>query len=315
MDQSTMVKRKRGLKGREKDLIFYAIVMAWPILQFCVFYIGVNANSFLMAFQKLDLAGRVTEWTFQYMEQGFKAFFGLDGTNVFANAFSRSLQVYAVGLFIGTPLGLFFSYYIYKKLPFCSGFRVLLFMPTIISNIVLVAMYKFFVQDALPIIMEDLFNYEMKLGLLSGRTPSNIRFATILFFNTWAGFGGGVLMYSNAMSGISQEIVDSAHLDGAIGIREFIYITLPGIWPTLSTFLITGVAGIFSNQGGLFNFYGITADVTLRTYGYEMYVRTLQYQITGYPSIAAISLYMTAIAIPVTYLVKWALEKYGPSED
>ena len=90
---------------------------------------------------------------------------------------------------------------------------------------------------------------------------------------------------------------------------------MPGIWPTLSTFLITGVAGIFSNQGGLFNFYGITADVALRTYGYEMYVRTLQYQITGYPSIAAISLYMTAIAVPVTYLVKWALEKFGPSED
>ena len=310
-----MVKKRRGLKGREKDLIFYSLVMAWPILQFCVFYIGVNANSFLMAFQKLNLAGRVTEWTFQYMEQGFKAFFGLDGTTVFANAFRRSLQVYAVGLFIGTPLGLFFSYYIYKKLPFCGGFRVLLFMPTIISNIVLVAMYKFFVQDALPILMEELFDYEMKLGLLSGRAPANTKFATILFFNTWAGFGGGVLMYSNAMSGISQEIVDSAHLDGAIGIREFVYITLPGIWPTLSTFLITGVAGIFSNQGGLFSFYGIAADVDMRTYGYEMYVRTYQYQITGYPSIAAISLYMTAIAVPITYLVKWALETYGPSED
>ena len=126
MDEITMLKRKRGLTGRQKDLVFYILILAWPVLQFCVFYIGVNANSFLMAFQKLDLSGRVTEWTFQYVEQGFKAFFGLDGTTVFANAFRRSLQVYAVGLFIGTPLGLFFSYYIFKKFPLANMFKVFL---------------------------------------------------------------------------------------------------------------------------------------------------------------------------------------------
>ena len=33
------------------DLIFYCVFMAWPVLQFLVYYVGVNINSILMSFQ------------------------------------------------------------------------------------------------------------------------------------------------------------------------------------------------------------------------------------------------------------------------
>ena len=310
------VREKRMLKEREKDLIFYIIMMAWPVVQFCIFYIGVNANSFLMAFQRMSMEGEVYEWTFDVMVEAFGTILGWHDKNMLMAA-ERSFQVYAIGLFIGTPLGLLFSYYIYKKLPFSGLFRVLLFMPSIISGIVMVAMFKFFVQDAVPIISEELFGVKMKIGWLSGRSPADTKFATIMFFNTWAGFGSGVLMYSNAMSGTSQEVVESAHLDGAVGIREFIYITIPAIYPTLSTFLITGVAGIFTNQGGLFSFYGTEADVALRTYGYEIYIETLNAgsNMAQYPLLSAMGMWMTLVAVPTTLLVRWALEKFGPSED
>lgn len=311
------VREKRVLKEREKDLIFYVIMMAWPVLQFCIFYVGVNFNSFLMAFQRLNMEGEIAEWTCDVMYEALRQILGWDGTKNFTIAAQRSFEAYAVGLFIGTPLGLLFSYYIYKKLPFSGLFRVLLFMPSIISGIVMVAMFKFFVQDAMPIIAEDLFGVKMKYGLLSGRSPADTKFATIMFFNTWAGFGSGVLMYSNAMSGTSQEVVESAHLDGAMGIKEFIYITIPAIYPTLSTFLITGVAGIFTNQAGLFSFFGTGADVDIRTYGYELYVRTLNAgnNVTQYSLLSAMGMWMTFVAVPTTFVVKWALEKFGPSED
>lgn len=312
-----VVKKKRVLKERQKDLIFYVIMMAWPVAQFCIFYIGVNFNSFLMAFQRLGMDGSIEGWTFDIMGEALQSLLGLDGTTNFTSAAVRSLQAYGVGLFIGTPLGLLFSYYIYKKLPFSGAFRVLLFMPSIISGIVMVAMFKFFVQDAVPVISEEIFGIKMKYGWLSGRSPADTKFATIMFFNTWSGFGSGVLMYSNAMSGSSQEVVESAHLDGAVGIQEFIHITIPAIYPTLSTFLVTGVAGIFTNQAGLFSFFGSSADVDIRTYGYELYVRTLKAgnNVTQYSLLSALGMWMTFVAVPLTFLVKWALEKFGPSED
>ena len=44
------VKKRKLLKGKHKDLIFYSLMMLFPIAQFCVFYIGVNFNSFSFSY-------------------------------------------------------------------------------------------------------------------------------------------------------------------------------------------------------------------------------------------------------------------------
>ena len=123
-------------------------------------------------------------------------------------------------------------------------------------------------------------------------------------------------MYSNGMSGISQEMVESAHLDGATGLTEFWKITLPMIYPTLSTFLITGIAGLFTNQIALYSFYGGGAPENLQTYGYYLYMRTKNATSDSeYTLLAAMGLLLTVVVVPLTLGVKWALEKFGPKED
>lgn len=192
---------------------------------------------------------------------------------------------------------------------------MILFLPSIISAIVMVTIFQFFVERAIPAFVLKLFDVQIR-GLMENIST---RYATIMFYNIWVGFGTGVLMYSNGMSGISPDIVESAHLDGAEGIREFWYITLPLIYPTLSTFLITGVAGIFTNQINLYSFYGAGAPVGVQTYGYYLYMKTQLAQSMSseaeYPPLAAMGLLMTVVAVPLTMLVKWALEKFGPQEE
>lgn len=303
------VTKKRIWKGNRKDLLFYILMMAFPVAQFCIFYVGVNANSILLAFQKIDLAAGTTVWTGANFANAFKLMTAGDGLLSMA---WMSLLSYVILLGIGTPLGLLFSYYIYKKMPGSNTFKVLLFFPSIISAIVMVTIFQFYVERAIPETIRLLFNHEIK-GLLEN--PST-RFATLMFYNIWVGFGTGVLMYANGMSGISQEIVESAHLDGASGIKEFWYITLPLVYPTLTTFLIVGVAGIFTNQINLYSFYGGAAPADLQTYGYYLYSVTQKAQSRAeYPILSAMGLLLTCVAVPLTMIVKWALEKFGPKED
>lgn len=239
------------MSGRKKDLIFYILMMLFPIAQFSIMYIGVNFNSFLLSFKNIDIDGNYT-WTFSNISDAFNL---LRTSPLLRSAAKNSLSSYLLLTFIGTPLGLVFSFYIYKKLPLSGAFRVILFLPSIISAIVMVTIFQFFVERAIPAFWQKAFNVKIK-GLIENQAS---RYATIIFYNIWVGFGTGVLMYSNAMSGIPQEIVESAHLDGATGINEFWRITLPMVYPTLSTFLITGVAGLFTNQINLYSFYGGSA--------------------------------------------------------
>ena len=121
-------------------------------------------------------------------------------------------------------------------------------------------------------------------------------------------------MYANKMFDISAEIVEAAKLDGAVGIKEFWYIVLPLTFPTLSVFLVTGVATLFTNQYNIFLF---NANPKWRSLGYYMY--DLAGGTIGHeqeiPNVAALGLILTAVAIPLTFLVKYALEKFGPKEE
>ena len=214
---------------------------------------------------------------------------------------------------INTPLGLLFSYYISKK-QFASGFfRVFLFLPSIICSVIMVLIYGNFVDVALPEIVRVLTGKTVG-GLMSTKST---RFFAVMFYNLLVGFGVNVLMYSNARSAISEEVVEAAHLDGATGLKEFWFITLPSIYPTLVTFLITALAGMFLNQYNLYSFFGSGEHFGLQTYGLYFYVQTLAADGSRaeYSQISAIGLWLTFIALPLTYGVKFLLEKLGPSED
>lgn len=301
--------QKSMMSGKRKDVIFYVLMMAFPVIQFIVFYIVVNGGSFLLAFQNINIVTNTTTWTFDSVARMAKMLVTDHGM---LTILKTSFVSYFLLLIIGTPLGLLFSYYIFKKLPLSGAFRVILFLPSIISAIVMVTIFQFFVERAVPELVRILFHKTIP-GLMENTAT---RFGTVIFYNIWVGFGTGVLMYANGMSGISQEIIDAAHVDGATGFREFWSITLPSIFPTISTFVITGIAGIFTSQMNLFSFYGGAAPEDLQTFGYYLYMHTAAAASRAeYPDVAALGLLLSCVAIPLTMLVKWAMEKFGPSAD
>ena len=86
--EGTMVKKMT--KSRWKDLLFYTIILAWPITQFCVFYVGVNINSVLMAFQSTDAATNTTK--FVWFENFERLFDNIQNDVLYIGALKNSLK-------------------------------------------------------------------------------------------------------------------------------------------------------------------------------------------------------------------------------
>ncbi len=306
------ITKKKANIGLKNDRLFYYGLFALPLLQFIVFYLGVNINSFLLAFKDITLDENlhyVNTWSFN----GFRDAFDFLSTDLFSSIVQTSFWSYLIMTAVSVPLGLLFAYYIAKKFIGCGFFRIFLFLPSILSSIVMVTLYRYFVDSAMPAIFDDVFGGE-HLSPLSGTTEK--QYLTIIFYNIWVGFGVNVLMYANAMSAISPEIIEAAKLDGAIGFKEFWHIILPLVFPTLSVFLVVGIAGIFTNQLNLYSFYGSDPSVKFQTFGYYLYCQSNKYinDMSHYPMLSAFGLMMTAVAVPLTFLVRWLLNKYGPNE-
>ncbi len=298
--------KKTVFKTKWKFL-FYVGFIALPVAQFSIFYIGVNFNSLLLAFKDYSYA---EGYGWAGLNNFKSVFTDLIVSDVMRIAFKNSIILLFFTLVVGITLAMLFSFYIYKKMPASGLFKVMLFLPSIVSSVVLVIMFKYFVENALPALWQEMTGKTIR-GLLGNL---DTRFATIVFYTVWAGFGPQILLFSGAMGGISESVVEAAKLDGITPLREFVYITVPMIWPTLVTFVTVGVAGLFTHQMNLFSFYGSMADYELYTVGYYLYrtIQSSQTTLKEFPQLSAFGLVLTAFSVVLTFGIKWCLEKFGP---
>ena len=315
------------LTRSQKRLIFYCLVFALPLLQFCIFYIYVNINTFVYAFSSYKIRtdgvpGYNITFTFDNVVKAWTMFWSA------GRMIRNSVVSFASSFIIVTTAGLLFSYYVAKKYMLAGFFRVTLYLPHIVSGVVLTLLYKYIVNDVFAVVSKQLFSAEfleenkITYGLLASGVPYDIQYGALLFYSLWMGFGGNVLIYSGTMSAIDNSIIESAQLDGVNVLQEFWHIYIPMIFPTIVTFIVTGFTGIFTGQMGLYTIFGEGAPGDLRTMGYFIFVSTKHgslYQgasgFFDFCELAALGILITAIVVPVTMITRKLLETYGPRTD
>lgn len=291
------ISRKANKLSNRKSVVFYTLLMVIPIMQFLLFYVYVNINSFLLAFRDYITP---EEYVFTFIGN-FKYWFTQTEFPLFRYV-GVSVLAYAVQLVVAIPLGLLFSYYIFKKFPFSNVFRVMLFLPTILSAFAVIKMYQYFVE-ALGV------NWFTTLDA----TP---RFVGVIIGNILVSFGTTVLIYTNKMASVGPEVFEAAQIDGASGFVEFKNIAFPIIFSSFSVFFIQGVSIIFTNHLNNFVLFGFESTST-ETIGSFMFKRLEKSNSDEFllPTLSALGLMISAITIPVTFLVRYLFNKYGPSED
>ena len=310
-------KRHKTDFTRVRKVLFYSSLMLIPFLHFWVFYIYINFNSVLMAFRHWSLSENGVQVTWVGMSNFDVAWRALSQNNAYL--VRNSLIFFACQVFISLPLALLASYYIFKK-RFMSGFlRVMLFMPQILSALILGALWRYTSGNVLAWIQENWFHQDPSTYWLMN--PDTQIWALIIF-NTLMNFGVDVLLYTNGMSSIHTSILESAEIDGATPWQELWHIVLPMIYPTIANLLVIGVATLFVNQYQVYTIYG-AGGADMANVGYFLYVEAKadNNSVFGngvnlsYPELSALGLIMTAITVPITFAIRYGLKKLGPSED
>ena len=302
-------KRKINVKN---NLFVYSLIL-YPLLLFIVFYVIQNFNSIILAFQTIE----GTEKTFAKLDN-FKDFLGevFSEGAILNYSIRNSLIMYAVSLLICMPLYILFAYLLFKKCFMNKFISFTVMIPQIMSGMVTSLIFVQALGSSGP----TKWMFET-WGINGGEWFSllweqNTAFTTIITYNIWLSFAMSCIVYPNAMRGINPEVIESAQIDGVNNMfQELWYIILPLIYPTMTTFLVTGVAAIFTNAGPLMELYHTNAPDYVYTTGYYF---TRQILVDGtefsYPKYAAGGLILTLISTPITLFVKWALEKFGPQE-
>lgn len=307
-------KKVVSMRGKAiKETIFFWGFAIIPLLVLALNMIFINFNSILLAFKTYNEQGVATFTGLDNVIQVFKDYFN---DRTMQKALTNSLTVYVISAIVTAILPIFFSYYLYKKACGSEVFKVFLMLPSIISSVATVLVFKSITDIVLPDVLLKYFGIDIGNGLLS---ESKTKFGTVLFYTMYMSFGGGMLTFLGAMNSVDKSVVEAGTLDGVSFLQELWHIVLPKSYTVISIGFITGIASIFTNDFGLYAFYGYNADSTVATLGYNFVVATKRAQADSNFSIycywAAWGLVSSLVVIPLTFLARHIIYGYGPSED
>lgn len=153
---------------------------------------------------------------------------------------------------ISVPLVLIVSLFcatlIYEEAWGWRFFRVVFFMPSVISTVVIGTLFR------------QLFDYDGPINqilIAFGSQPidwlarGNTSVFVIILVLVWSGFGYGMLILLSAMSSIDPSIFESSRLDGASWWQRMRYITVPLIAKVLAFLAVINVIYTFLSLFGL----------------------------------------------------------------
>jgi multiple sugar transport system permease protein len=148
--------------------------------------------------------------------------------------------ILAVPLTIITSLTI--SVLLSKNIRGVSVYRVIYYMPAIVSGVAVAVVFKWILDPA-----NGLLNGFLQLFKIKGPNwlydPDWV-LPSYLIMAIW-GAGGGILTYLAALKDVPKDLYESAEIDGANAFQKTLYITMPLISPIIFYNLVIGIISAF----------------------------------------------------------------------
>ena len=296
-------KKRNKKKINWKRLLFIWGMLAIPLIHFAIFFVYVNIDSVLMSFQKFNVSEMTFEWTFDNYARFWRELTS-PTMHSLRNAILNS-TLFGLNDILLVLISLVLSYFFFKKIRGRSFFRIIFFLPSIISIVIYTMAYKFmFQQNTGPI--------NQLIKAFGGEPPmwfneEKLTLLLVMVYCLWVGTGYNILIFGGAMANLNSEVIEYAKLDGVGMIRELFQIILPMIWPTLSVAFLGSVTTVFT----------LFIQVQLLTLGSSTFsVKTIAYiintSVDSNPEWAAtVGICFTLVAAPIIIGVRKLIDVIG----
>jgi multiple sugar transport system permease protein len=152
-------------------------------------------------------------------------------------AFWNTIKYAIIEVPFGVAIALVLAVFLNKKLFGTSFFRTVFFMPMVCAPAAVAMVWKWL--------------YNTQFGLLNNIFHTNIQWISdpkiawisIGVIGVWSIIGYNMVLFISGLQGIPKDYYEAAEIDGATGIKQFFYITIPLLSPTTFFIVQTRVIG------------------------------------------------------------------------
>lgn len=218
------------------------VMILIPLIYFIVFkYIPMFGNVLAFRRYRPGMSPFGTEWAgLRYFEMFIK-------DPSFWRAFRNTITLSLLNLLINFPIPILFALLLneVRNLKFKKLVQTVSYMPRFISTVVVIAMLGEILSPSSGILnqfLKDVCGMEPIYFMNEARFFRSL----YIFTDTWQFMGWTAIIYLAAITGISEDLLEAAEIDGASRIQRIMYVTIPSIMPTIMVMLILEVGRLLS---------------------------------------------------------------------
>jgi raffinose/stachyose/melibiose transport system permease protein len=141
------------------------------------------------------------------------------------------------------PIGLLVAVLLNTRFKGYKVFKALFFVPQVLSTTV-VALVWYFILMPVGVLNNVLQMLNLDFLISSWLVQPSTAMTSIILVNTWVGIGFHMTVTYAAISGIPEEVMEAAKLDGCIGLWNVIFIIVPMIWESITSCIIIIVTAV-----------------------------------------------------------------------
>lgn len=277
-----------------------------PAFALVFFFNYIPMYGIIMAFQDVGFGDKFgqSDWVGLYHIKRFLNSIWID------RLLRNTVLTAMIGMLCQWPFGLFLAFLLHNSTNryIKKATQSLTYIPHLFSTVVIINVFRI------------LLGYDNGLinQLIEGLGLDRIHFLTegewvipiYVISGIWAHTGADAVVYIGALSGVDEQMMEAARIDGASKWRIIWNIQLPSIMPTVITMLILSMGNLF-NVGAekmllLQNDLNLENSEIISTYVYKHGVKGALY---GYS--AAIGLFQNIVNLTMMLIVNWLGDKFA----
>lgn len=233
------IKKDKKKKILKRDNIASALMLSPAV--FFLFVCSLYPFIWIFRYICYDYNGFTATYT------GSRNFVRMLNDKMFWESIGHTFEYAAYKLLFIIPLALILAVLLNARMRGSNLFRGIYFMPTIISSSISGMIFAFVFATKNGIVNETLMNFGVIDSPIKWLTSTSWVMVAITIMAIWGGLGNYMLYFTTGMNSISEEVYESAKIDGANTVQTFFRITLPLLSPVMKVVLMLAITSAFKD--------------------------------------------------------------------
>ncbi len=241
--------------------------------------------------------------TFKWDTLATRRFVGLENyesvfsSQLFWKSMGNSLIFMVSTTFLQVVIGFTLGYMVYLQLRGYRFYKVVFFVPTVLPSVAVGFIWNYIYSPGMGLLKPFMTAIGQAENYIPPLSSPALALIAVIIAQTWNSCGVQVILFNSGFMNMPQEVIESATIDGASGMKMIYHMVIPLSWDIIKMVIILQTVGALRSFDLVYVMTGGGPNHSTELLPLHLFVSSFQNFNIGYGNVIAILIFALAMLL------------------